>query len=72
MKYLTKILARFKRWILSIVISRCNNKDKHIWIKKGLERKCIICKKEQYNMVRIVNKIGKKHGGHFYLKDNWI
>jgi hypothetical protein len=44
---------------------------KHIWWKKGIKRKCIICGKEQINIVNVVNMTGKLHGGNFKLRDNW-
>ena len=44
---------------------------KHIWYRKGIERKCIVCNKEQVNVVKVVNEIGKLHGGYFKLHDDW-
>jgi len=70
-KYINQKLAQFKQWILSFVISSCY-KDKHIWIKNRLERKCIICKKEEYNLIEIVNGKGRLHGGNFHLRDKYI
>jgi hypothetical protein len=44
---------------------------KHIWWKNGIKRKCIICGKEQINIVKVVNMTDKLHGGNFKLIDNW-
>jgi len=45
-------------------------KNIHIWVRynDNFERKCLITKKKEYNMVQIYCN-GK---GSFYTKNNWI
>lgn len=44
---------------------------KHIWYRNGITRRCLLCNKEQINVVKVVNQTGKLHGGNFKLRDDW-